>query len=181
MSTKHKRRDQAARVVLEIVCQSPGDEIVGKGRLFKAFYYAHLFYAVESAGFLTDWPIVKMPEGPGIHDFRKLIDSLIANGDLETEPAKVGPYKTTKYKAALEKRGSMQQAEVDAVRQAVEFIAEKSAAQLSDITHEFSEAWNSAKMGEELSIYVDLLPDDERESRRQAEKTLERDLQAAWK
>ena len=36
-------------------------------------------------------------------------------------------------------------------------------------------------MGEERSIYVDLLPDNERESRRQAEKTLERDLQATWK
>ena len=38
---------------------------------------------------------------------------------------------------------------------------EKGAAELSDLTHEFSRSWNSASEGQELNIYVDLIPDDE--------------------
>ena len=49
----------AAQIVLEIIKQSPGDEIVGKTKIFMAFYFAHLFYAADSTGYPSEWPIVK--------------------------------------------------------------------------------------------------------------------------
>ena len=55
----------------ELIRQSAGDRIEGKTRLFKAFYFAHLFYARSAVDYLTDWPIVRMPQGPGIDPVRR--------------------------------------------------------------------------------------------------------------
>ncbi len=46
---------RAQQVLLEIARQSTGDAIVGKTKLFKTFYLAHLFYAAKSPGYLTEW------------------------------------------------------------------------------------------------------------------------------
>ena len=40
-------KERAKLVVAEIVRQSPGDELAGTVRLFKAFYFAHLYHAVN--------------------------------------------------------------------------------------------------------------------------------------
>ena len=58
-------RSKAKQVILEIIRQSKG-RLTGKTRLYMAFYVAHLLYAEQEAGYLTVWPIVKMPFGPGI-------------------------------------------------------------------------------------------------------------------
>ena len=35
-----------------------------KTNLFKAFYHAHLEFARTQPGYLSNWPIVHMPNGP---------------------------------------------------------------------------------------------------------------------
>jgi len=177
-----KDRKLAEQVILEIARQSPGDEIIGKTRVFKAFYLAHLFYADEFPGYLTEWPIVRMPHGPGVEGFDELIAALVRSGILEAETTRVGPYPSTKYRAT--KKG-LQQRElsdnaVKAVRQAVEFIEGKTGAQLSDITHEFSISWNEAKDGVELNIYKDLLDDEEHAKMKGAVADLDTELEEAW-
>jgi hypothetical protein len=57
-------RIDAQRLVLELI-RSAGGAWDGKARLFKAFYFAHLYYARSEPGILTDWPIVRTPRGPG--------------------------------------------------------------------------------------------------------------------
>ena len=53
-------RTTAQQVLLELI-QDAGGVWEGKKRLYKAFYFAHLYYAEERPGLLTDWPIVRMP------------------------------------------------------------------------------------------------------------------------
>ena len=154
---------RAQQILLEIARQSTGGAIEGKTRLFKAFYFAHLFYAEDSPGCLTEWPIVRMPNGPGIDKFDMLVSGLTDEGALKCEPIKVGPFSATRYCAVgtIETDAPLEEDEVRAIRKAVAFTADKSAEQLSELTHEYSRAWNeSDKMGQELRIYKDLLGDE---------------------
>ena len=156
-------KQQAMAVILEIVRQSPGDAIETTVRLFKAFYFAHLYYATAESRYLTEWPIVRMPNGPGIDRFRELLDELVHAGVIDIEKIKVGPYDATKYHATgtpLE-GVTLTEAELVAIRKAVEFVNDKTGAQLSDITHEFSRSWNTSRDGDELNIYADLLADED--------------------
>jgi hypothetical protein len=175
------RRAQAKRVILEIVRQSPGDEIEGKTRLFKAFYFAHLYYAAKSADYLTDWPIVKMPHGPGIDDFPGLVGELVADGLLAREQTMVGPYSTTLYRVTDRLPEQPLSAEaVAAIHDAVTFVADKTGAQLSDITHEFSCSWNESELGQEQNIYQDLLSEEERANGRKRVADISKDIEAVW-
>jgi hypothetical protein len=154
---------RAKQVVLEIVRQSTGDEIVGKVKLFKAFYFAHLYFATSNAGLLSEWPIVNMPNGPGIDNFGTILEALQNEQTIETDTTNVGPFKAVLYRATgrPSECGPLPQNAIDAIRRAVEFVAEKKGAQLSDITHEHSRSWNESQLGEELSIYLDLLSDED--------------------
>jgi len=175
-----KAIDRAKAVVAEIVQQSAGDELVGTVRLYKAFYLAHLFYARENAGYLTDWPIVKMPMGPGISNFDELKNQLTADGRLEISSEPVGPYSAVKYRAIAGGMNQLEPEAITAVRKAVEFVADKSGAQLSDITHEFSRSWREAEQGEELSIYMDLLSNEGYDAAKSRAESIENELAAAW-
>lgn len=172
--------DRAKLIVAEIVRQSAGDELVGSVRLYKAFYFAHLYYALENAGYLSDWPIVKMPMGPGIGDFDRLTETLVKDGALEIDSERVGPFKAVKYRAVDGNFEPLEREAVEAVRKAVEFVADKSGAQLSDITHEFSRSWREAEQGDELSIYMDLLSDEDYDAAKARASSLETEISAAW-
>ena len=70
-------RDRAKKVIVEIIRQA-GGELTATARLYKAFYFAHLYYAETAPGYLSDWPIVKMPTGPGIHSCGGLVLELVS-------------------------------------------------------------------------------------------------------
>jgi len=174
-------RELAKRVIAEIIRQSPGDELGGKVKLFKAFYFAHLYYASDCIGYLTEWPIVKMPNGPGIDAFDLLIAELVRDRAVETEPTRIGPYNATLYRATGKHSGpSLSEDAIKAIRKAVEFVVGKTGAQLSDITHEHSRSWNEAELGDELSIYLDLLSDEDYEAETQRASRIGKELEAAW-
>ena len=174
---------RAQQVLLEIARQSPGDEIVGKTKLFKTFYLAHLFYALKSPGFLTEWPIVRMPHGPGIEHFDTLIRNMVDQGALVCEPTFIGPYRTTRFRAVGELADGVSLAadEIKAIREAVEFTAARTAEQLSSLTHEYSRAWNeSDEMGEQLNIYKDLLDEAEGQRLQQRVSEVGAELDELW-
>ncbi|MBP87557.1 MAG: hypothetical protein CMJ64_12665 [Planctomycetaceae bacterium] len=58
-------KDRAKRIIIEIIRQADGS-FERKTNLYKAFYHAHLKYAADNPGYLSKWPIVRMPRGPGI-------------------------------------------------------------------------------------------------------------------
>jgi hypothetical protein len=152
-------RERPERVILEIIRQSGGQ--IGKAMLFKAFWLAHLFYSKKEPGYLTDWPIVRMPNGPGIHRADTLIDELIAGGHVEKVHEPKGPF--TEITCRLTDKtieNDLPPLAVAAVKEAVEFLKGHTTDSISELSHEFSRSWNSLPNGEELNIYSDMIPDD---------------------
>jgi hypothetical protein len=156
----------AQDVILEILRTSDG-EWVGKTRLFKAFYFAHLYFAKENPGILTSWPMARMPQGPGINNSDELFEQLESIGLVSLEKVHDGPY--TEYRYRLTPKGNSQAAAPEAAKRAIEqsvnFCKDKTAAQLSAITHERSRSWNYGQNGDILDIYIDIIPDDEYQKR----------------
>jgi hypothetical protein len=149
-------------VILQILREKDG-QWAGKTKLFKTFYFAHLFYAMDNPGLLTTWPIARLPEGPGIDQSQKLFDYLVKEGFLTIDLFHEGPYPEYQYKLT-EKGRNVQPPSPDArhaIRQATDFCYPKTGAELSQLTHDKSRSWNHAKNGEILDIYIDLIPDDE--------------------
>lgn len=159
-------RAKAADVILEILRRSDG-ELRGKTRLFKVFYFAHLYYAKARPGILTDWPIARMPEGPGISDSHKLFKGLIDDGLMEVEQTHVGPYPEYRYRLTKKGReaGDLPADARDAIGAATTFCEGMRATELSQLTHEQSRSWNEGKNGDILNIYIDIIPDDEYSAR----------------
>lgn len=70
-------------MIAEIIRQA-GGKFTGKTRLYKAFYIAHLLYAEQEPGYLTVWPIVRMPYGPGIDCGDELIAELESGAGVKS-------------------------------------------------------------------------------------------------
>ena len=171
-------RTTAKKVILEILRVGDG-EWSGKVKLHKAFYFAHLYYANEHPGFLTDWPIAKLQHGPGIHDDEPLIWGMVDEGLLEVELVHEGPYPEYRYR--LTEKGRQEGSQIpDDARLAIEkaalFSKDRTASELSFLTHERSRSWNEAQMGEILNIYIDTIPDDEYQRRHRQMRELSRNL-----
>ena len=172
-------RTTAQDLVLEVL-KNADNEWTGKTRLFKAFYFAHLYYARDNPGRLTKWPIARLPKGPGIHDGEKLLGELEQAGYLTIEQVHEGPYPEQRYRLT-ERAQQVQNIPDDAraaIKEATLFCKDKSAVLLSQLTHEYSRSWNEGKDGEILNIYVDLIPEDEYVARQgtidEMDKLLER-------
>src|SRR5580698_7436602 len=90
-------RTDAQRVVVEIIRQA-GGTWDGKTKLFLAFYFAHLYYAGHEPGILTAWPIVRLPQGPGMDKSAMLLQGLVKSGYLLIERIQEGPYPESRYR-----------------------------------------------------------------------------------
>lgn len=152
--------DDARDVICKIVAAA-GGRLEGRLRLYKAFYYAHLFYWQRGHGVLTQHPIVRMPLGPGIDQGAAIIQALQESGVLKVTTRPLGPYREHVYE--LDKPFEINPADLryQAIEEAVEWVRNKSAVELSEETHVYSRSWRQAKDGDVLDIYADLLEDDE--------------------
>jgi hypothetical protein len=179
MMTPDKNR--ALRIIAEIIRQA-GGELTGTTRLYKAFYFAHLYYAESAPGYLSDWPIVKMPNGPGIDSGNQLIAEMKDAGVLSTDHVHVGPFQAMRFRlSGKEPLGDALAPEaVDAIRRAVQLVQDKAAGELSELIRDFSRSWNLAKEGEELNTYIDLIPDDEYASDEVRLREIRQEIEAAW-
>ena len=157
----------AKRLVLELIRKADG-QVTGKTRLFKAFYFAHLIYFENNPGLLTNWPIARMPQGPGIHKSEELFDQLVKEGWLVIDHVHENVYPEYRY-LLTEKANDLAplpNAADLAIQRAVDFVKDKTAVQLSQLTHEYSRSWIEGKSGDLLDIYIDVIPDDEYERRK---------------
>lgn len=173
-------RAEAQDVILELLRAADG-EWTGKLKLFKAFYFAHLYYANESPRLLTGWPIARLPQGPGIHRSDELFRKLVEGGLLEIESIHDGPYPELRYR--LTKKGREAGRPPEDARVAIEkatlFCLPKTAAELSQLTHERSRSWLEGKDGDILDVCLDTIPDDEYERRAAELLDLERQVSSA--
>jgi len=156
----------AKRIIVEIIRQA-GGTFDNKTNLFKAFYYAHLRYADTQPGYLSNWPIVRMPRGPGIHDFDVLLGELMAEGEVETKQVDWGNCSGFRFSLCEEaaEPSPLPAVALEAITFGVREVSGKSAAQVSRESHESSRAWRNAQDGEELNIYVDTIPEEEYQRR----------------
>jgi hypothetical protein len=155
-------KTKAKDVVLEIL-RTTGGKWDGKLKLYKTFYFAHLYYVNQNPGLLTTYPIARMPEGPGIDQGTDLLNELRKEGLLTIELSQEGPY--PEYRYQLTENGVKQprppvEAQL-AIKQASGFCYPKSGAELSQITHDRSRSWRQGRDGDILDIYIDLIPDDD--------------------
>jgi hypothetical protein len=152
---------QAAKEVLCQIVAAAGGRLEGKLRLYKAFYYAHLFYWLRGQGVLTQHAIVRMPLGPGVHEGKSILEALQEEGRMRISSRAVGPYQESVYELAGPFEINPDDARYRAVEEAVEWVRNKTAVELSEETHVYSRSWREAKDGEVLDIYADLLDDEE--------------------
>ena len=85
------------QVILEILRKSDG-EFDGKTRLYKACYFAHLFFFESHHGILSDAEFARMPQGPGIDQGDVILDRLREEGVIECEVFHRGPYPEYRYR-----------------------------------------------------------------------------------
>jgi len=182
MSQSHEQRERAKRIIYAIIRQL-GDDCGKEGFVEAAFYYAHVKFAADHPGYLSTWPIVKTPHGPGIADEEALLNEIWSGmlGRLSTESAlQIGDVEIAGQVAdsfLVPNRAadnSFTEAEVAAIRWGVE-MTKKSAARVD------SRAWRDAPLGEELSIYTDLLPDDDYARRMASAEASARALSGMWR
>jgi len=170
---RKNERTEAKRVILEIVQQS-GGKFAGTTKLYKAFYFAHLYYADMAPDYLTNWPIVRMPHGPGIDSGADLLNELVDGGHLRREVVPTGPYEASCYHRGEKPfpGEALSAAAVAAIKKAAEFVAPYGAAELSNLTHEFSRSFLQASDGQRMNYPIDLIPEEEFETRRQTLEAL---------
>lgn len=172
-------KERAKLVIVEIIRQA-GGVLQNKTNLFKTFYHAHLLYAKKNPGYLSTWPIVKMPNGPGIDRFDLLLGELMTQGVLHSEEVRAGNYQAFKFtltEHAFE--GRLDVDAISAIAEAYQTVEGKSAHQVSYESHLHSRTWREADYGDELVIYCDPIPDEEFNARQERMKVIASALKAA--
>ncbi|MFH1269274.1 MAG: hypothetical protein ABIK89_26395 [Planctomycetota bacterium] len=165
-------KELAKQIILEIVRQA-GGTLTNKTNLYKAFYHAHLRFAETQPSYLSAWPIVRMPRGPGIDRFDVLLGELMAEGKLETKEVTLGEYRAFRFMLLKDVEcGDLPVGAVDAIAYGVAQVEGKAAERVSRESHDMSRAWREAEDGEELNIYTDLLSDEEYQERIERSRAL---------
>ena len=162
MQISHETK-RAKKIIVELVRQA-GGEFQDMTNLFKAFWKAHLSYAANNAGYLSNWPIVRIPHGPGIGDFDTLLSEMLADGWLTIGETQVGPCRAMTFSlGATCPPASFPAGVVEAIRDGLKAIDGQSTTNVNDESHQQSRVWREAKDGEEMDIYLDLIDDAERD------------------
>ena len=158
-------KDRAKRIIIEVIRQA-GGSFERKTNLYKAFYHAHLKYAGDNPGYLSRWPIVRMPNGPGIDNFDSLVGELLLTGVLHVGTVMIGDKEAVRFELTVlaDSVLPMEDAERGAIKFGVDSVAGKTAKQVSKESHDTSRAWRAARDGEELDIYADLSSDEEHDA-----------------
>lgn len=152
---------ERAKDVIVAIIEEAGGVFDNKTNLFKAFFHAHVEFAAHQRGFLTTWPIVKMPNGPGIHNFNTLIGELIADGVLEMQSVQKGGRSAFRFLLTQPSSRPLDLPEGShrAIQFGVKAVKGKWADTVSDESH--NRAWKAAKPGKEINICLDLVDDAE--------------------
>lgn len=151
---------EAKAVICDLIAAA-GGVFCGTVRLNKAFYFAHLYYWRDEADILTDYPIVRLPNGPCIDQYDLLLEELADEGRIAISTRPLGPYTETVYRLAEDRVIEGDGPRATAILRAVEFVESHSALELSDLTHEHSRSWQETPNGREMNIYADVLSDEQ--------------------
>ncbi|MBI1903011.1 MAG: hypothetical protein HYS13_18080 [Planctomycetia bacterium] len=159
---RKRDKERAKRIIVEIVRQA-GGRFAQKTNLFKAFWKAHVEYARKHVMPLSNWPIVRMPKGPGIDRFNELLGELISQGIIEPEERIIGGNPAFVFNLADSSayEGELNADERKAIKKGVAAVVNKSASKVSKASHRQSRAWEKAKDGDQLDLVLDTIPERE--------------------
>jgi hypothetical protein len=150
-------RDRAKQVIAEII-RAAGGMLTSKSELVRVYWRAHLVFAESQPGYLSFWPVLKTPAGPVIKDVDRLLGELVADGILQIdEPSGKGVAGFQLELSGQPAPGEIADEAVEAIEKAVAHPVEP--IDLAD--YHSLRSWNDASDGDELNIYVDVIPDDE--------------------
>lgn len=167
LQQEQENRERAKQIILQILKQSEDGEL-GKTKLFKAFWIAHVLYAKKNPGYLSAWKIVRLPHGPGIDQGDNLILQLKESQDIKLSHKPVGVRTETVCMLLKDPPTNLLPAgAVDAIASAYRIVESQTADQLSEWSHAYSRSWNETANGQDLDIYTDHIPDDVYEERKQ--------------
>lgn len=160
-------RDKAKAVLLEAALVA-GRSGLQRTNHYKVFWLSHLVNLLQTGLHLTNWPIVKMPAGPGVDAGAELLDELQMAGLLTIERQAIGPYiskpavvpPTALDAAERVVREHLTSAERESIREAYGSIGSSGAGAASDWSHAVSRSWREASPGSALDVYADLYQDD---------------------
>ena len=177
-----EEKERAKQIIVEIVRQA-GGVFYNTTNMYKAFYRAHLRFADAQPGYLSAWPIVHMPRGPGIHDFNRLLGELLTEDRIAVEDVQWGENTGSKFRVCEVKadRSLLPKGAVEAIAYGVGQVKGKSATQVTHESHQDSRAWREATQdGEELNIYLDSLSDLEYEEYMSRADGIATQIDAIW-
>ncbi len=161
-SSSHRQREAAKRILCAMI-QAEGGKFQGQTRLYKAFYWAHLYFWQNFEGVLSAYPIARMPQGPGIDDGEDLLFEMQRQGLIRITRAADGEFPERTFKLAADFEVNLTPEEAAAVKHGLKKVKGKTAKQVSKETHANSRSWKRLANGKIMDIYEDLLTDKEAE------------------
>ncbi len=192
--TEAQDRHLARQVILELLRRGPwevapsGTRGLTREAINHLFWLAHLYYAKNNPGYLTTWPIIRKPWGVQLREDIALLRDLTEDELIRTEQMEVGPFPVTLYclndkpgEAALSPKA------VHAIQLATQLVLGPP----QGFTMPFfcplpfsrawplfrSRAWQTTPDGEEMDIYLDLVPEELYDERRQQLERLAQGLE----
>ena len=154
--TPAESRAVAEDLVVEIV-RAAGGEFANKTNLFKAFWLANREHAAIRLVPMTEWPVVRMPNGPGIDRFDELTESLQDSGRLTVVIEPVGSKERFVYRTDSSEKTSLTGEQIELVQGAVQRVQRLTASAVSDLSHDESLSWNERRNGDPLDPFLDSL------------------------
>ena len=153
-------RDLAKQVICALIEAADG-KLVGKMKLVKGFYHAHIAYWNRTKGQdLTGHPIVHQPDGPCIDEHENILGELERDGAVSISVREWGK-NGKEFTFALNRPSGIphDRGEYAAIADGYAKVKHKNVPQLKRDSH--LRSWNITKMGQEQNIYLDTLTDEQ--------------------
>ena len=153
----HAERESAKRILCALL-QHNGGAFKGQTLLYKAFYWAHLYYWKEFPGVLTTYPFARMPYGPGIHGGEDLLFEMQRDNLIRIEDRNpTDPYGARSFRLTMDFSVNLTPKERRAVEYGLKKVRGRRAFQASREAHGWSRSWKRSRDGQVINIYEDLL------------------------
>lgn len=168
-------KERVKQIVAEIVRQA-GGVLLNKTRLAEAFWRAHLIFAESQPGYLSFWPILKGEDGPVIDQIDTILGELVVERALQIEPVRSADLQAFRFRITDQPTPGepVSPEAAAAIEQAVACI------QRDELPSASSHGWREAAAGEEINIYLDLIPEHEYEARKAKTQRLASALDSLW-
>jgi hypothetical protein len=119
-----------------------------------------------------------MPQGPGIGDFDSLYESV--RDKVKVENVQIGIYNSTQYSLAGDVVPyALGDEENVAVNSAVQWVADKQAKELSELTHEYSWSWQEGENGSLIDAHLDAVHEGDYDAMKRESAELQAAIKAA--